>query len=518
MKHLIGIPILLIISTIYGMQNNASHITQTSSPRQIDSLMVLRYQDSLLESFYRQNEFRTFWTSTEARLAATLAIADAYSEGLDPQDYALSQLRQSENQVGTMSNEARDAYDILLTQSLQKYISHIANGKLDPNQLYDDWILPRTIVDVNAFIRETPPAEICHNIDRLKPQHPCYKSLKKALILIDELPRVNTIDSIRIMRKIELNDTRDVVPLINKRLLEWKDITQIDSTKLKYDVATVAAVKKFQRRHGLKQDGIIGPATADALNISVDSRRKSIIANMERWRWYPRDLGTHYIIVNIPAFKLTVVKDNDTIEKKKVIVGTIDRRTPVLTSTFSNITFNPTWTVPPTILREDIVPSAIKDRGYFYEKKITIYDYKNNVVSPWHWNPEKATTYRYVQSPGTHNALGTVKFNFPNNRMVYLHDTNTRSLFSQNYRSLSSGCVRVDDPMPLAEYLLNDPNWTLSKLEDIIRSRKTTTIKIRDKVQLHQFYWTAWTDPDGTLIFREDIYKLDEALYAKLRS
>jgi murein L,D-transpeptidase YcbB/YkuD len=523
MNYLIGIAIILIINAANGKGSFFDYdrqvIQASTSSLSIDSLLVLQHHDPVLESFYRQNNFNLFWSSAEARATAILALSDAAAEGLDPADYNADSLKIFENQYEMLSADKRATYDILLTISLQKYISHIANGKLDPNELYNDWILPRETIDVNQFLLENAhsPA-FATAIDNLKPQHFLYGNLKNALKLIDQIPAVADLDSIRITKKIVLNEMRDVVPLIKARLMQWRDLKEHADVTAVYDMETVEAVKKFQRRNGLRQDGVIGPATADALNVSLDSRRKSIVASLERWRWYPRDLGDHYIIINIPAFRMAIVKDGDTIETKKVIVGTSDRRTPILTSMFSNITFNPTWTVPPTILREDIVTSAIKDRAYFYEKRITIYDGNNNVISPWRWKSEKATAYRYVQSPGDHNALGTVKFNFPNDRMVYLHDTNTRAFFSQHYRSLSSGCVRVENPMPFAEYLLNDPGWPLEKLEKIIASRKTTTIKIKDRIKLHQLYWTAWTETDGTLIFREDIYKLDEELYAKLRS
>jgi len=228
-------------------------------------------------------------------------------------------------------------------------------------------------------------------------------------------------------------------------------------------------------------------------------------------------MGDHYIIVNIPAFELRIVKDGDTIERKRVVVGKEKRRTPVLSSTFSNIVFNPTWTVPPTILKEDLTPSATSNRSYFATHNITIYDYKGNVVSPEKWNPEKAKGYRYVQVPGNSNSLGNVKFNFPNHYTVYLHDTNHRDYFVKNYRSLSSGCVRVEDPLPMAAYMLDDEkNWSLEKIHELIESKKTTSINLKQKIKLHQLYWTASMTDKGELDFRADIYNLDRDLYKKL--
>jgi murein L,D-transpeptidase YcbB/YkuD len=199
-------------------------------------------------------------------------------------------------------------------------------------------------------------------------------------------------------------------------------------------------------------------------------------------------------------------------------VGVLTRKTAVLSSTFNTIILNPTWTVPPTILEEDLLPAATKKRGYFASKNITIYDKKNNIVSAWHWNPEKYKNYRYVQTPGDNNSLGNVKFNFINRYSVYLHDTNHRDYFSKSSRSLSSGCVRVENPLPLAQYMLQDRYWTMERICEVIATKKTTTIPLKEKIDIHQLYWTAWMNRDGNMEFRQDIYNLDDELYEKLRN
>jgi murein L,D-transpeptidase YcbB/YkuD len=228
-------------------------------------------------------------------------------------------------------------------------------------------------------------------------------------------------------------------------------------------------------------------------------------------------MGNHYIIINLPDYTLRIVKDNDTIEEKRIVVGKTERKTPVLTSTFNNIVFNPTWTVPPTIIREDLTPAATKNRGYFAEKGITIYNWKGDTVSVEKWNPAKFNSYRYVQKPGNDNSLGNVKFNFPNHYTVYLHDTNHRDFFVKNYRSLSSGCVRVENPLPLAVYMLHDSiRWPLDSINKLIATAKTKVIGLKEKIRIHQLYWTAWSE-NNELIFRDDIYNLDSGLYDKLR-
>ena len=212
---------------------------------------------------------------------------------------------------------------------------------------------------------------------------------------------------------------------------------------------------------------------------------------------------------------MRLVKNNDTIETRRIAVGTIKRKTPILTSKLSDIVINPTWTVPPTILKEDLVPSARNNRDYFRRTNISIYDWSNNPISPQDWDPDNYTKYRYVQGPGDNNSLGNVKFNFPNSHMVYLHDTNHKNIFSRNNRSLSSGCVRVEDPLPLAEMLLNNSRWSMDSIKSTISRLETTSVKMKDAVYIFQYYWTAWSE-NGHLIFRDDIYNLDKDLSKKL--
>jgi len=238
---------------------------------------------------------------------------------------------------------------------------------------------------------------------------------------------------------------------------------------------------------------------------------------MERWRWYPRQFEKEYLLINIPDYTLRAIKEKDTTRTHKIIVGTSKRSTPILSSKLSYVVFNPTWTVPPTILKEDVIPAATKNRGYFATKNITIYE-GNSVVSPSDWIPSKGKSYRYVQSPGSYNSLGLVKIMFPNRFSVYLHDTNTRGYFERENRSMSSGCVRVQNPFELTAYLLNDSvKWNDESISEILKEGNTKNVNINQNVYIHLLYWTAWSEK-GQLIFRDDIYNLDADLYQKLRN
>ncbi|HMI07792.1 MAG TPA: L,D-transpeptidase family protein [Flavobacterium sp.] len=483
-----------------------------------DSVTVTKKKDAVLTTFYRMHEFGTVWNKPEIRKKLTQLLIDSEEEGLNPEDYNVGKIQKLEQKANSLSDKEMVNYDILLTVSAQKYLWHLGNGKLNPKNLYRDWDLKPNKIDVNLLLSSGIHGDsLAKVMESVKPSHPIYKYLRLALQKIDSLPK-DTIKTIAFKDKIYRNDTSNSIITIKKRLMFWKDMPQQDSLTKIYDKATFTAMKKFQLRHGLASDGVIGKGTIDALNFTRIKRRQQVVANLERWRWYPRNFGSHYIIVNIPGYYLRIIKDKDTIERKRVVVGKSERKTPILSSTFSNIVFNPTWTVPPTILKEDLLPAATASRAYFAAKEITIYNYKGDTVKPENWKPEKYKGYRYVQTPGYLNSLGVVKFNFPNHYSVYLHDTNHRNYFGKNYRSLSSGCVRVEDPLPMAQYMLDDSiHWSREKIDELIATKKTTSINLKQKIRLHQLYWTAWMEKNGDLEFRDDIYNLDEDLYKKLR-
>ncbi len=484
----------------------------------VDSLLIKSFDNNLLTSFYRQNQYKTIWLkSNTIRQTLINSLITCEEDGLDPKEYEIKKIDKLEKKVSQLSDNELINFDILLTLKLQKYISQLTNGRLNPRELYKNWDLNPINLDINAQLKSFDNQDsLALKIEKLKPNHIEYKKLKKALQLIKTYPDV-TLDCIDFKKKINLNESSPSLISIKKALIYWKDLDSIATLNTKYNHETFVAVKKFQSRNGLNADGVIGKSTIDALNYSKKQRKEQIIANLERWKWFPRNLGNHYIMVNIPEFNLYLVKDNDTIDTRRVVVGKLERKSVVLTSTFSNIIINPTWTVPPTILEEDVLPDATKKRSYFTKSSITIYDFNNKIISPYEWKKEKYKNYRYVQKPGHNNSLGEVKFNFPNRHSVYLHDTNHRDLFTRSFRSLSSGCIRIENPLPLAKYFLNDDvNWSLDKINEVIKTRVTTSIDLKEKINIHQFYWTASLDKNNNFRFIPDVYNLDDELSDKL--
>ena len=485
---------------------------------QIDTTLYPKFESPILVSFYKTYNDETVWQSSKNRKFILSELNNSENEGLNPVDYRVKKLNDFEKKFSGLSDKEMVDYDLLLTYNLQKYIWHISQGKLNPKALYPDWDLKSKNTDVNAvLLKAFKENKFQQTIDSCKPQHIVYKRLKEALQIVNAFPK-DILKKISDKDKIVLNDTNNSLINIKNRLIYWRDLKPQDSLTTIYDERTLKAVKKFQKRHGLAADGVIGKGTIAALNFSKRKRKEQIIANLERWKWFPSDLGAHYLIINIPDYKLEVVKKTDTIRSYRVIVGSAKRKTPILSSKLSYAVFNPTWTVPPTILKEDVIPATNKNRGYLASKNITVFDNTGNEVKAADWQLSRAKSYRYVQSPGTYNSLGMVKIIFPNHFSVYLHDTNHRDYFIKTNRSLSSGCVRVENPLELTEYLLDDAeNWNLEKIIEGLKDGKTKNITIKQAVNVLLLYWTAWSEKNE-LQFRDDIYYLDEDLYTKLRN
>ncbi len=456
------------------------------------------------------------WENPDNRKEFLNAIKNSDKEGLFPEDYSIKKLEKYEEFFDKLSEKEIEAYYKQLSASFIKYTSHLSNGKLNPKEIYPDWEIKRNKFKGDSILNTAlTKNRVDSIIESCKPHHNIYNYLKKALEIVNSLPKED-FTSISTSAKFDFGDKNQNIIPIKKRLQYWHDLSQQDTLNDVYNEAMHDAVKKFQSRHGLEPDGVIGKGTITALNFTKEQRRQQIIDNLERWRWFPRDLGINHIVVNIPNFYLHAVQNTDTIKTHRVVVGTEKRKTPILSSRIDNIVFNPTWTVPPTIMKEDLIPGTQKSRNYITSRNITIYNRKGEEVSLGNWSFSNAENYKYVQSPGEDNALGFVKINFPNSHLVYLHDTNHRDYFVKNFRALSSGCVRVENPLHLAEYLLYSKKiYTPEKIDSILFLKKTKTVKIEEEFDVHILYFTAWYEK-GQLQFRNDVYNYDPELYLRL--
>lgn len=481
---------------------------------------LLEDAPEFITSFYTANGNKTIWTAEADRKALHNAIQEAAQDGLMPKEYNITALLEYENNRAITEGDCA-AYDILLTKSFRKLATHLHNGKLKPYTVYYDWALPGKSINANKLLTAAlDKHSVTETLDQCRPSNKMYAGLRKSMKFLNSLPDDDGYKGLSADTNSKLKDSSAVVGIIKARLAYWKDLDTTYSKGNVFDRNTFRAVKKFQKRHGIYPDGIVRSTTVKALNISLEKRKQQIVANLERWRWFADDFGAKAFVINIAEFQMAIVENSrDTVAMYNVVVGKPGRRTPVLHSVMNNIVLNPTWTVPPTILKEDLTPTASKDRSYFASHNMKIYRHNDTMeTSAEDWDPEKADHYRYVQGPGSSNSLGQVKFNFKNNFSVYLHDTNHKELFGRGYRALSSGCVRVQNPLKLAGYVLDkeDSGWDKAKLDSVIAQGETKNVGLKQGTHVHQLYWTAWMDK-GDVQFRNDIYNLDKVLYKKLR-
>jgi len=313
------------------------------------------------------------------------------------------------------------------------------------------------------------------------------------------------------------------VPLLRARLTASGDFAQAVAPQENsiYDAPLIAAVEAFQQRHGLTVDGAVGRGTLAALNVPLATRIDQIRINLERIRWVFRDLGEEYVAVNIAGFQAAYFRQGELRWRGRAIVGRPYRQTPIFRDEMSYLELNPTWTVPPTILREDILPKLRQNPGYLREKKLRVVDPNGGAVSAAgiDWRQVSANGFRWFlrQEPGPDNALGRIKFMFPNAHAVYLHDTPSRELFAQAERSFSSGCIRIERPLDLAVELLGDPQrWTLATLEAALATQRTQRVNLPRRIPVMLLYLTVFPDENGSLQFYRDIYDRDPAVLKAL--
>jgi len=517
------IPIVLISVAMTPPGDEASELIRRKIENANLKGLVALEQDltckTTLSQFYLNRSFEPSWNvETSKKLIAEIEASK--NEGLTPNDYHLEKLKEASSQK-TKTSFFEAEYDLMLSDAFLLYVNHLLSGKVNPQTIDAEWHVTRregNPVELLEFAISS--GNITEAIQKATPKHLVYKELKDALVEYRNI-KVSGWEKINegVTLKKGMEDERLVV--IRERLFILGDL-KVKNTSFPnlYDDSLVAAVIKFQARHGLDDDGEIGKQSINALNVSIEDRILQIEANMERWRWLPQEFGYYYIKVNIANFNLDVIKDKQIIRTQKIIAGKPYRKTPVFSSQMQYLVLNPTWTVPPSILYNDVIPAAQKDPSYLTKKKLSVFDKNGNPVNinEVDWNSKEVRSYTYRQPPGPENALGAVKFMFPNTFSVYLHDTPSKELFEKSERAFSSGCIRVNEPLELAEFLLNNPeNYSLDKIKKVVATKETKTIQLKEKPFIHILYWTAWVDANSNINFRKDIYDRDKPLLTQLK-
>jgi len=301
-----------------------------------------------------------------------------------------------------------------------------------------------------------------------------------------------------------------VIVELRRRLIASGDLRQTSGDPTAFDSYVQAAVRRFQERHGIPADGVVGAGTLKALNVPANVRLAQLQTNVERIRSMGVPEG-RYIMVNVPGAQIEAVEGGAVASRHTAVVGKVDRQTPLLSSRVYQINFNPFWTVPASIIKKDLIPKMQKDPTYLTENKIRIYTQQGQELPPEqvNWYSDEATNYMFKQDPGDQNSLGAMKLSFHNPHQVYMHDTPSKNLFGSDYRFESSGCVRIHNVRELVAWILRDQGYNLAAVDQVVRSGERLDVDVPQGPAIYTVYFTAWTTGDGVVHFRDDIYNFD---------
>ncbi|GAB2965769.1 L,D-transpeptidase family protein [Hymenobacter coalescens] len=506
------------------------------------------------KKFYKERNGRLGWfrnhelvPQTERMLAE---LSKAGADGLDPKKYRVidfdklfAQIKEAPDT--TARNALEQEIDVALSATYFNWADDFYRGIVNPREVKNiDWQVKRNKIKLHkALMTILKERESTYPYYEFEPLHPEYDRLRTALAHYRTMQRNGGWQPVPAVKRLRPGDTSAVVPALRRRLLGFKadgtpnpDVAApmqavpvnnrsgqpaAPQESRTYDADLVAAVKAFQTQHGLKADGNLGPETIKFLNVPLQQRIDQIIVNMERWRWIPKRFEPNYLLVNIPDYHMWVYENGKPAIDMRVIVGKTLNATPVFSDKMEYVVLAPYWNVPYSIIDKELRPKLAADPvGYLNRLDMEVVKgagAKATPVDPTSidWANLTEGTWRYTlrKRPGPKNDLGDAKFIFPNSLDIYLHDTPHDELFSQGKRGFSHGCVRVEKPLELAEYLLrNKPGWDMTKIQETIAGGKEQYVPLPEKLPVYLVYFTAWVDDAGNLHFRDDIYGHDKAL------
>lgn len=472
----------------------------------------------LLQWFYAERGFAPVWNWGDRLEQLVVALEGLEEDGLDPALYRVTELRSALPWGG--ATPARTAcVDLLATEAYLTAMLHLALGRLDPAEVEPIWQRADPGVGEAQRLRLVILAsvmmdDIAGAFDQARPSTAQYRGLREAYIELLRRPPAPDPPVVPPGPLLREGDRDPRVPVLRERLqVSVAPEDHRASEGPVYDAELVAAVIAFQRAHGLAPDGIVGPETLAALNRPVNSLLEQVRVNLERMRWLAREPITTGVVVDVAGAEIRYLRDGDALWSARTQVGRPSRQTPRLRSEVTHLTFNPSWTVPPTILRQDVLPQVRRDIAYLAENRMQVLDYSGQKLDPQEvdWNYPGGILLR--QDPGPHNALGVVAIRFPNPFHVYLHDTPSQRIFERPHRQVSSGCVRVERPMELVNLLIEDGSHVgLERAAEIVAEGKTRNFYLTRPIPILVSYWTADVTADGNVVFRPDIYAQDEKL------
>ena len=475
-----------------------------------------------LQKFYGDRQRAFAWVAadgpTEKSAQALDVLRAAAAHGLDPQDYGEPELTTLHTQLTEGAEDAPNRaqqlaeLEVRLTSALLDLGRDVAIGRLKPEAIDSLWKHQRPLPDLAAALQRAAAENVALFLDAVRPPHPEYAALQTALTSLRGQQSKGWPTIPRATLKVgQWNQA--VIPLRQRLATSGYLPAQAATDSAQFDADVEAAVRAFQTAHGLKETGALDSTTVAALNVPIEQRIEQVVINLERWRWLPDDLGDRHFMVNVPYFHLIAREQGKPVLDIRVVVGKRGNETPIFSDEMEHVVFSPYWNIPESIAVDETIPALARDPNYLARNNMEVVTRSGKVVSPsavpW-GNADALRAYSFRQRPGSNNALGYVKFMFPNRHNVYLHDTPADALFKQIGRAFSHGCVRVEEPEALAEYVLRDqPKWTPEAIRAAMRSGNERHVKLPAKIPVHIVYFTAWVDENGGLHFRNDVYGYD---------
>ena len=574
--------VLFALLINYSLFANTQNSFEIDSKKNIKSLLTKNYESLLiskinLENYYYTNDFKPYWIDEKGIKDIGLSLLNKIKNDpvLKPHVSQLFRLDEVMNTLNSLDKsntkylENLVRIDFMLTELFDKYVTYVTKGSIKwsafeekltelekETEIKASWDKYSLNKDSKLLLKKViEKNDLSSVLDEIDFNYPQSKELVLAIGELEKVSAKGGYTKIPESKSLRVGDVSQTLPFLRKRLFESNDLTvqcknNIEAKNLiTYNINTNEnslnevnpeieklstncenifdedlknAVISFQKKHGLSSDGVVGGQTQRFLNISADKKISIIRLNLERMRWLPRDLGEKYLLVNVPEYKLRLYENNHIILNMAVIVGDKKFPTPIFSDKMSYVVLNPSWNIPDSIAKNEIIPKLLKDPNYLADKGIDIY-------AGWNGSPEKVDSkdvidsailedeeylrnFRFSQTSNEDNPLGRMKFMFPNKHSVYIHDTPAKSLFANSRRAYSHGCIRLSKPEELLSIIANeDKNLNIEKVNEILSSKVSEkSIGLDKKIPIHIIYLTSWVDENSVLQFREDIYNFDK--------
>ena len=491
----------------------------------------------LIRAFYEGRNYRPAWSAPDGIRpdadSLVEAIKGAVREGLRPREYHLAAVESAMNKSGgqrqgqeSLNISTRADLDLLLTDAFLLFASHLSEGRIDHDSLQVRWLVGRNNLHLDTLLEQSLQSHrIKESLQALLPRHSLYSDLRELLSSFNVMARRGRWGTVPAGPPLKGGDIgRRVFALKNRLWFSGELVSRSGAGSDEFDSTLADAVRGFQKRHGLVASGVADSASIVALNVPLEDRIEQIKINMERWRWMPRTLGRRHMRVNIPDFKLTLSEDGREVMSMKVVLGLPGWQTPVFSSAMNQVLFNWHWLAPKDIVEKELINYMKADSNYLRSNEMSLWRQSGDSLVKINLRPDeialiqpKDIDFRLRQEGGPQNIMGQVKFLIPNKYSVYLHDTPYRDDFAKSVRMFSHGCIRLEKPFDLAEYVLREfADWMREKIDTVVARKTEHSIFLKNPIPVHIVYCTVWKERDGSVQFRDDCYGLDQRLGAAL--